>query len=154
MYSDDDGARWSHPRAIDNVTDPSWKWIGTGPPGALQLSSGRIIVPGYHGPFRSNSGNLFTYLHTLYSDDEGETWHIGEKREIGETGLLMENENQAVELKNRSILVMSRLGGMFWDFFSSHVSSRSDDGGLTFLHTHQVKALRQPIDGCQGSLIR
>merc|ERR1712039_744490 len=31
---------------------------------------------------------------------------------------------------------------------------RSDDGGLTFSDTHEVKALRQPIDGCQGSLIR
>jgi len=141
-----------HTSELSGVSDPSWRYVATGPPGSIQLVSGRILVPAYHGLFRSNSGNLFSYLHTLYSDDEGATWHRGASRPFGETHLLM-NEVQAVELRNGSVLFVSRAGGTFWEVMS-HLAARSDDGGETFTKPHVVDDLRQPIDGCEGSLAR
>ena len=38
MSSDDDGVGWSTPRMLQNVTLPAWKWVGTGPPGSIQLT--------------------------------------------------------------------------------------------------------------------
>lgn len=152
MHSDDDGLTWSTPIMLRNVSDPEWQYIGTGPPGSIQLASGRILIPAYHGLFRSNSGNLLTYLHTLYSDDEGVTWHRGASHPFGETNLLM-NEVQAVELRNGSVLFVSRAGGTFWEIMS-HLAARSDDGGETFTKPHEVTTLRQPFDGCEGSVAR
>lgn len=47
-YSDDDGMTWQAPAPIPGITNPKWGWFATGPPGALQLSSGRIVVPSYY----------------------------------------------------------------------------------------------------------
>jgi len=33
--SSDDGATWSPPTTLSNVVKPHWKWVATGPPGAL-----------------------------------------------------------------------------------------------------------------------
>merc|ERR1740130_343664 len=63
------------------------------------------------------------------------------------------NEVQAVELKNSSVLFLSRAGGTFWEIIS-HLAARSDDGGETFTTPYEVDALRQPVDGCEGSLAR
>ena len=43
--SRDEGASWTYPDLIPNVVRSEWHWVGTGPPGALQLASGHIIVP-------------------------------------------------------------------------------------------------------------
>lgn len=152
MHSDDDGLTWSPPAMLDGVAAPEWRFVGLGPPGAVQLASGRVLIPAYHGKFRSNSGNLLTYLHTMYSDDEGATWRRSAGLPFGETSLLM-NEAQAVELRNGSVLFLSRAGVTFWEV-RPHLAARSDDGGETFTAPRREELLRQPVDGCQGSLAR
>ena len=44
-YSDDSGATWSLPLFAANATMPSSSWVATGPPGGLQLQSGRLVIP-------------------------------------------------------------------------------------------------------------
>ena len=63
-YSDDDGRTWSTATLIHNVSLADWKWIGTGPPGSLELSGGRIIVPSYHSKYRGNLIN--NIVHGMY----------------------------------------------------------------------------------------
>jgi len=143
---------WSAATPVAGATKPEWRWVGLGPPASLELRSGRILVPAYHGTFRSNSGNLFTYLHTLFSDDEGASWKIGADRGIGTVGVAQENEGQLAELANGSVIIISRAGGSVLDL-TSHFVARSDDGGHSFTAPWEVPAMRQPLSGCEGSLL-
>ncbi len=77
MHSDDDGVTWSKPRSITHsVYQPDWKWYGTRPCHAIVKRSGphkgRIVVPGRH-----NTKKTHMVSHVIYSDDNGEMWHIG-----------------------------------------------------------------------------
>jgi hypothetical protein len=58
------------------VTEPSWTWVGTGPPAGIQLSSGRLLIPAYHSSTPDDDGE-FSTGHTMYSDDRGQTWKLG-----------------------------------------------------------------------------
>lgn len=45
MESSDDGVSWGGLGNISaSVTEPGWDFIGTGPPGSIQLASGRLII--------------------------------------------------------------------------------------------------------------
>ena len=49
MKSTDDGASWSTPVDItDDVVDPGWSYVGTGPGHGIQLKSGRLVVPSWN----------------------------------------------------------------------------------------------------------
>lgn len=152
MHSDDEGLTWSQPFKVKGpVNEQGWRWVATGPPTSIQLSSGRVITPSHHGPFRSNSGNLITYPHTMFSDDDGDSWQIS-FLPYRTTNFLV-NEQQAVELRNGSVLFISRSGSMFWQF-NSHLVARSDDHGLSISMPRPVEIMRQPLDGCEGSIAR
>jgi len=46
QHSDDDGLTWSSPVEITkSVKKAGWRWYATGPGHAVQLSTGRIVVP-------------------------------------------------------------------------------------------------------------
>ena len=81
--SDDGGLTWAAPSLRPELQRPSWKWVGVGPPGGLQLSgsSGRLLVPGYHSevwpdPNKSSIGSGVTKGHVIVSDDHGDTWRL------------------------------------------------------------------------------
>ena len=154
-YSDDDGETWS-PAKIIKDGNPGWAWVGTGPPGAIQLSSsnpyapGRVVVPSYHSKYRGNLINNLVHGHTMLSDDDGETWRVASQGGFG-AGDKFSNENQAVELRNGSVLISAR---SFATLTSQHrIQTLSDDGGATFGQTRYVGNLPQPFDGCEGSLV-
>ncbi len=143
-YSDDDGINWSTPVYQPHLTHSDWKWIGLGPPGGIQLSSGRLLVPAYHTNKWKGDG-CASRGHTLYSDDHGETWSIGSE-DFGRPYLA--NECQAVELANGSVLINART------VLNHRVQVISNDGGLTFGDPYIPKELVQPLEGCEGSLVR
>lgn len=72
--STDDGITFTKAIQMQNATYPYWKWIGFGPPGAIQLgqgkNKGRIIIPAYHDYLHSLDGT-FTQGHLVISDDNG-----------------------------------------------------------------------------------
>lgn len=136
--------------------DGSWQWTGVGPPGSLQLKNGRVVIPCYHSYIRgldSKEGlpisqlyNNFGKAHVIMSDDDGDTWRLGDDWPLGEGA----DENQFVLLRNGSILANSRslaTGSPMW-----RLQARSDDAGETFSATHVV-AIPQPFNGCQGSSV-
>ena len=147
-YSDDDGMTWSAATLIHNVTLADWKWIGTGPPGSLELSNGRIVVPCYHSKYRGNLINNIVHGHVMFSDNAGATWKLG-ATQFG-LGDKLSNECQAVQLKNGSVLINARSFATLTT--QKRIQTISDDGGITFGSTYFVD-IPQPFDGCQGSII-
>eukprot|EP01064_Diplonema_japonicum_P026887 TRINITY_DN38492_c0_g1_i1.p1 TRINITY_DN38492_c0_g1~~TRINITY_DN38492_c0_g1_i1.p1 ORF type:complete len:389 (+),score=58.69 TRINITY_DN38492_c0_g1_i1:64-1167(+) len=143
IMSDNNGDTWSNPTDISSTTvDPSWKWVGTGPPASIQLKTGRILVPSYHTNIIHGDGEDSTG-HVLVSDDNGATWSIG--------GLITSphyhpNECQAVELYNGSVLVNSRSLGVH------RLQAVSYDHGDTFLPPYQVR-VPESVEGCEMSTI-
>ncbi len=151
--SRDDGETWEEPREItDDVKDPSWTWYATGPCHGIQLKSGRLVVScdhvkgvasGYHDVESSVAVlGASGYSHVIYSDDHGESWHIGGIAQAGT------NESVAVETSEGALYLNCR----------NYVGSRrrayawSYDGGLTFAETGYDDALPEPI--CEASAIR
>ena len=144
MHSDDDGVTWSKPRNITrSVYQPDWKWYGTGPCHAIVKRSdphkGRIIVPARH-----NTKRTHMVSHLIYSDDGGETWHIG-----GSVPRPQTTEGTVVELSNGDLMLNSRNQN---DGETHRVVSISKDGGATFSEVWLEKALVEPR-GCQASLL-
>lgn len=73
-HSKDDGVTWAKPTNISTqATRAEWTWYGTGPGFGLQLPSGRLLIPSYHAV----AGSGIYQVHSLYSDDHGQTWQIG-----------------------------------------------------------------------------
>ena len=142
-YSDDDGLTWSAPYNLTGVVKSDWGWIGTGPPGSLQLRSGRIVVPSYHDPFTWDDGEI-SHSYIMYSDDGGASWQLG-----GElTGLHLSNECQAAEIGDNVVLVSAR------GLLRRRLQAISYDGGLTFGPTTVVDSLPEPMEGVEGSILR
>ena len=159
MHSDDEGRSWSIPRLIGtNVTRSDWKWVGTGPPGSLQVQAtagsphhGRIIVPSYHSKVRGNLINNIVHGHVMLSDDLGATWRLGQQENGFGHGHHFVNENQAVELLNGSILINGRSFATLTK--PRRLQTLSNDGGETFGNVTFVEELKQPFNGCQGSMV-
>ncbi len=152
-YSTDDGTTWAEPKEITgDVKDPSWTWYATGPCHGIQLQSGRLVIPcdhvkgttrGYHDVESSikplsKSG----YSHIIFSDDHGETWHIG--------GIAQKGTNE-------SVIVQTVDGALYFNCRNYVGKKRrayawSYDDGESFIKPGWDDTLPEPI--CQGSMIR
>lgn len=135
---------WSTPTYQPHLTHSDWKWIGLGPPGGIQLSSGRLLIPAYH-TIKWKGDGCDSRGHIVYSDDHGATWSLGSE-DFGAPYLA--NECQAVELKNGSVMINART------VTNARVQVISDDGGLTFGEPYVPETLHQPLEGCEGSIVR
>ena len=82
--------------------------------------------------------------HVIYSDDNGETWHIG-----GSVPRPQTSECTVVELSNGDLMLNSRNQN---DGENYRVVAVSRDGGATFAEVWLEQALVEPR-GCQGSLL-
>lgn len=140
--SRNDGLSWDAPTEItDQVKPAGWTWYATGPGHGIQSRSGRLIAPCDHAIGDDDSGAAQFRSHVLYSDDKGESWHVG--------GVLTEttNECEAVELSDGRLYLNMRVhpaGGR-------RAYAYSFDAGMTWPRVALDDALVCP--GCQGSLI-
>lgn len=141
--STDNGETWTSPVLLENAVDPSWKWVGTGPPASIVLSgSGRIVTPCYHTTLFHSDGEI-SRSHVMFSDDDGVTWSIGGSL----PSLHWTNECEAVDLGNNTVLINAR------SFISHRLQSISTDGGLTFGDVEDTP-IPEPVEGCEMSTIR
>ncbi|MBQ3536619.1 MAG: exo-alpha-sialidase [Alistipes sp.] len=144
-HSDDDGLTWSNPTEITSQTKlSSWTWYATGPCHAIQLWSkphrGRLVIPCDHGNFTGNGSD--DYSHIIYSDDCGDTWHIGGVMQGG-------NESTIVERKDGSLMLNAR-----WQRGKTKGArhySISEDGGESLGEVMRDEQLPEPA--CQASII-
>lgn len=142
-YSDDDGITWVDPYPQPQLRNSDWKWIGLGPPGGIQLSTGRLLVSGYHTIQFKGDGSI-SHGHTIYCDDN-ENWFLGSS-DYGRPYLA--GESQPTELQNGSVLINART------LTNKRIEVLSNDGGLTFSDAYIPDTLHQPLEGCEGSIIR
>jgi len=136
--STDDGVRWAQPIEITAmVKDASWTWCATGPGNAIQLRSGRLLVPCDY----ASRGSTREHSWIVYSDDRGRTWQRGGELPEG-TG-----EAQVAECADGTVLMNARS-----DQGNRRLVARSSDGGLSWGECRADLALIEP--GCQASLLR
>ncbi|HEY7095772.1 MAG TPA: sialidase family protein [Terriglobales bacterium] len=147
--SRDDGISWSPPVDLTNqVTDPTWKYVGAGPGHAIQLRNGRLLIPAWGDTSpgdaswpRPNWGKI-SFSFTFFSDDHGVTWKRG--RPMYEN---LSDECMAVEAADGRVYMTLRP--------LRHVRNRrayawSDDGGYSWSQVQYDDALQDPH--CQGSV--
>ncbi|QYX80590.1 sialidase family protein [Streptomyces akebiae] len=112
QHSDDEGQTWSGPREITQQTKkPEWRWYATTPGHALQLTTGRVVVPANHSlpPAGTDNGTEGKYNggHCLLSDDAGATWRIGYVDDNTD-GYINANETTAAELPDGRVYFNTR----------------------------------------------
>ncbi|MGB9687326.1 sialidase family protein [Thermogutta sp.] len=138
-HSNDNGRTWSPPMDMtEKVKLKNWTWYATGPGCGIQTQSGRLVIPCDHVDDAGNRGS-----HVLYSDDHGQTWHLG-----GSAGP-QTNECEVVELAGGRLLLNMR---NYNRKYPSRAIAESFDGGLTWSAVRYDMTLVEPI--CQASIRR
>lgn len=143
MTSDDDGATWSEARDIthfifgancpDPVRSKFWSAFCASGQGAV-TESGRIMFVTAIRPNQEYS--LDNYL--VYSDDEGETWHVSEK------ACPRGDEAKVIVLPDNSVLMSVRNPRK-----GDRIFKISYDNGETWQHTNDFAGLHDPA--CNGA---
>ncbi|MFC4993404.1 exo-alpha-sialidase [Rubritalea tangerina] len=149
QHSDDDGKSWSKPRDISaNIYPENWRWYATGPCSGIQIQkgkyAGRLVAPANHTVVEDPNSDKNTFrAHSIYSDDNGKTWHLGESSAPGgnESALAEVDE----DLLFQSIRMQSHRKGVRGTRYSK-------DGGQTWSPLQHDFNLPCPM--CQGSVIR
>ncbi|MFF3449381.1 exo-alpha-sialidase [Streptomyces sp. NPDC002667] len=154
QHSDDDGLTWSAPKEITaQVKKAGWRWYATTPGHALQLGSGRVVVPANHtvAPTGTDNGTEAKYNsgHCLLSDDRGTTWYLGYLDE-NTNGYVNVNETTAAELLDGRVYFNTRNDS---PSPGNRADAHSLDGGRTLVRPFRPQAgLVTPI--VQGSLLQ
>jgi sialidase-1 len=148
MRSDDAGLTFSKPVEITQAFEsfrPAYNWnvIATGPGHGIQLKNGRLLVPVWlstggkrHRPSR---------VSTIYSDDNGRTWHAGQ---LVPDGLVNPSETYAVQLRDGRVLLNIRNESQE----HRRALSTSSDGATNWSQPAFDANLLEPV--CMASLIR
>jgi sialidase-1 len=144
MHSADEGQSWSEPTEITKDVNPgNWTWYATGPCHGIQLEKGkykgRLVIPCDH----IESGTKKYFSHTIYSDDNGKTWHLG-----GTTPQDQVNECTVAELPDGKLILNMR---NYDRTQKTRKNSFSTDGGESWSDLQPVETLPEPI--CQASIL-
>lgn len=154
QHSDDDGLSWSGLKEITGqVKKQDWRWYATTPGHALQLTSGRVLVPGNHtlAPTGGDAGAEARYNsgHCLLSDDRGESWYLGYLDE-NTNGYINVNETTAAELPDGRVYLNTRNDS---PSPGNRADAHSTDGGRTLGRPFRPQAgLVAPV--CQASVLQ
>ncbi|HEU5340021.1 sialidase family protein [Edaphobacter sp.] len=119
MRSNDDGANFSKPvditAALEGLRSQfNWTVVALGPGHAIQLRSGRLLVPVWMAAGTTTVNGRRKHapsaITTLYSDDDGKTWQHGELIAADSPAMRDPNEMQLVQLSNGSVMANIRTG--------------------------------------------
>ena len=130
--SKNNGETWEIPREITRqVKKKHWRWHAIGPVHGIELKfgehTGRLVAP---VAISIEKGSKAYCMALVYSDDKGESWHIGAVDE-NLTDAVRANETTIAELTDGRIYVNTRdqNGG---SFKKNRGETFSNDGGQTF----------------------
>jgi sialidase-1 len=119
MKSMDDGVTFSTPieitsSLIDLRPQFNWNVVALGPGHAIELKSGRLLVPVWLGAGKLESnghrGHGPSGITTIYSDDGGKTWEHGDLIALNTPEMRNPNEFQVIQLADGSVLANIRTG--------------------------------------------
>ena len=147
--SSDHGGTWT-PR--ENLTaqlkpnpDPA-AWIATGPPGGVQLASGRLVAAIYYNPPDQSTRSV-----AVFSDDGGDSWVKGSDVPFG-PGVYIGGEDQVVPFGPADGLAMFMRCRITYsdDVGHNHAIAFSTDGGSTWGNATRLGTVLSSY--CQGSI--
>ncbi|WP_238012901.1 sialidase family protein [Dactylosporangium sp. AC04546] len=154
LSSDDDGVTWTAPRELGDAKRPEWNfWYATGPMHGIQLErgphAGRLVVGANFESYAGGESPHVYGTHLLYSDDAGQTWHIGAETSRAD-GTIIAQEVTVVERTDGSIYALARERGTDEGHRAFAVSR---DGGETFAAPFRaLPALEMP--DVEASMLR
>ncbi|MCB1078928.1 MAG: exo-alpha-sialidase [Verrucomicrobiae bacterium] len=153
MRSEDDGVSWSTPTEITASFEPfrkdyDWKVLATGPDHGIQLKNGRLVVPVWLSTGTGGNAHRPSVTATIYSDDQGKTWHASEIAVPCTDEFINPNETTAVELADGRVMLNVR------NESKAHrrIIVVSPDGATGWSEPKFDDALLEPI--CMGSVVR
>ena len=132
-YTDDLGKTWSEDvdvtdTLLSEIPQHSWGVIAVGPGHGMKLSSGRLIAPVWYANKDEEdylNKTLFSVT-TVYSDDGGKSWHMGEL--IPDGGIPNLNESSLCELPDGRVYMSLRNDNKNFDGGTRRAVSISDSG--------------------------
>jgi sialidase-1 len=145
IRSTDDGVSWSKPAEITAAfeafrSELDWQAMATGPGHAIELSTGRLVVPfwmsNYDPAVKRGKG-----VGVVISDDGGRTW------QPGRIALWDAGEPNVAELTGGRVLVTARNG----DPRTRRVSAISSNGATDWSQPRFVDELFEP--GCMAGMV-
>lgn len=133
-YSDDNGKTWSAPQLISSQVKKSGEtFIGTAPGRGtvIELPDGteRIIFCVYDNTGAFGHDPIFENASTIYSDDNGVTWHRGEETTIV-LGVQKTSESQIVVIGEKDGMPVLRMYARNGSNYIAYADSY--DGGITW----------------------
>jgi sialidase-1 len=171
VRSNDDGLTWSAPTDITGsvkVTvgnnpgptgeypDTPWGWYAVGPAHGIQLHhgahAGRLMAGADHrldNNYVPQDDQGISFSHVIYSDDHGQSWHLGGGMDQSYLSNRNTNECTLAELDNDDVYMNIRLQS---DAVPYRAFSVSHDGGITWENANWDFQL--PAKPVSGSLLR
>ncbi|MCB1232698.1 MAG: exo-alpha-sialidase [Verrucomicrobiae bacterium] len=151
--SNDDGLTWSTPVEITAAfesfrKDYDWKVLATGPNHSIQLANGRLVVPVWLSTGTGGNAHRPSVTATIYSDDQGKTWHAGDIAVPCTEEWINPNETVAVELADGSVMLNVRSESKA----HRRLVVTSSDGATNWSQPHFQEELVEPI--CMGGIVR
>lgn len=151
--SDDDGLTFSLPTEITSTfeafkKDYAWKVLATGPNHSIQLKNGRLIVPVWLSTGEGGNAHRPSVTATVYSDDQGKTWHAGDIAVPCTDEWINPNETAAVELNDGRAMLNVRSESKA----HRRLITTSPDGATNWSKPTFDEALLEPI--CMAGLVR
>lgn len=153
IRSDDDGLSFSKPTEITAAVDklkPSYEWqsIAVGPGHGIRLQNGRLIAPIWKSTGKGGHAHRPSIISTIYSDDDGKTWQLGD---------MIANETKPLVNPNESILLELADGRVMINIRSESPEHRravaiSPDGSTKWSEPRFQEELLEPI--CMANLVR
>ncbi|MET9910042.1 sialidase family protein [Streptomyces sp. NPDC006476] len=162
QLSRDDGLTFSAPREITaQVKRPDWRWYATGPGHAVALTrglhAGRLVVAANHsGPPPAGSPDTgaearYYGAHDIYSDDGGDSWHIGFTDDTYD-GVVNANESTAAQLPDGRLYFNSR--DQNGTTPGNRVDTYSGDGGESVDHPYAGQPTLDDAPVVEGSVLQ
>lgn len=159
IWSRDGGKTWSDPVDLNPQIKAEWmRFVGAGPGTGIQIQEGlykgRLLFPVYfHNQHKIASSGA------IYSDDHGQTWHMGFSVNDGRVldGITIDAKSTTNPISNLgecqiTELSDNRLKIYLRNSYCPHtLSAYSNDGGESWYHLHETKL---PDPRCQSHILK
>ncbi|CAN5163473.1 sialidase family protein [soil metagenome] len=151
--SEDDGQSWSKPVEITAALDEfrkeyDWKVFAIGPGHGIKLKSGRLVTSMWLSTSTGANAHHPSSAGTIYSDDNGTTWHAGNIAAADSAATPHPNEATMAQLSDGRVMLNLRTQAQE----NRRLVTISPDGATKWTKPAFDDALNEPI--CFASLIR